>query len=133
MSANLATLAKGHEFPPATFTLSREWVAEYVAAVGDVAIAGTGGDIVPPMALATQAIRALIEASPLPEGTLHAGQEIVFKRAASIGETLTVKARIASRGERAGWVLMGVDFDAQAGGESVMNARGTITFPAGAG
>jgi hypothetical protein len=26
-------------------------------------------------------------------------------------------------------VLMSVDFDATAGGESVMTARGTITFP----
>lgn len=130
MPEPLLALPKGHHFPPATFTLSRDWVAEYIAAVGDEAIGGIGPDMVPPMALATQAIRALIEASPLPEGALHAGQEITFKRAVSMGETITVKARIASRGERAGWVLMSVDFDAQAGGESVMSARGTITFPA---
>lgn len=129
MTASLAALPKGHEFPPATFTLTREWVAEYVAAVSDGAIGNLGGNVVPPMALATQAIRALIEASPLPDGALHAGQEVAFKRAVSIGEVLTVNARIASRGERAGWVLMSVDFEALAGGESVMTARGTITFP----
>lgn len=132
MPPTLFSLPKGHEFPPATVTLTPEWVAEYIGAVGDEAIDSVSSDVVPPMALATQAIRALIEASPLPDGTLHAGQEIAFKRAVRIGETMTVNARIASRGERAGWLLMSVDFDATAGGESVMTARGTITFPADA-
>ena len=130
MTASLATLPKGHEFPPATFTLTPEWVAEYVTAVGDEAIGALGEGFVPPMALATQSIRALIEASPLPDGALHAGQEISFRRAVRIGEALTVNARIASRGERAGWVLMSVDFDVLANGDSVMTGRGTITFPA---
>lgn len=132
MPDSLAQLEKGQTLPPATFTLSTEWVSEYVAAVGDEAISAAGPDIVPPMALATQAIRALIEASPLPDGTLHAGQEIAFKRAVRVGETLTVNARVASRGERAGWVLVSVDFNALAAGESVMTARGTITFPVSA-
>src|SRR5262245_18321406 len=103
---SLAKLEKGTALPPATFTLTHEWVMEYAGAVGDNAIGALGDDVVPPMALATQAIRALIEASPLPEGTLHAGQEVSFKRAVSVGETLTVNSRIASRGERAGWVLL---------------------------
>jgi hypothetical protein len=130
MTTSLAALPKGFEFPPATFTLSREWVAEYVAAAGDEAIGALGDGLVPPMALAAQAVRALIEASPLPPGTLHAGQELSFRRAVRTGEQLTAQARIASRGERAGWVLMSVDFDVQAGGESVMSGRATVTFPA---
>ena len=132
MIASLAALPKGHEFPPATFTLTREWVAEYLAAVGDEAIGAVGDDVVPPMALATQSIRALIEASPLPEGTLHAGQELSFRRAVRVGETLTANARVASHGERAGWVLMSVDFEVQAGSDSVMTGRATVTFPADA-
>lgn len=132
MTASLAALPKGHEFPPATFSLTREWVAEYVTAVGDEAIGALGEGLVPPMALATQSIRALIEASPLPEGTLHAGQELSFKRVVRIGETLTANARVVSRGERAGWVLMSVDFAVLANGDSVMTGRGTITFPADA-
>lgn len=129
MASTLAALPKGHEFPPETFTLTPEWVREYVAAVGDEAIGALGDGLIPPMALATQSIRALIEASPLPDGALHAGQELSFQRAVRAGETLTAHARIASRGERAGWVLMSVDFDVRAGDASVMTGRGTITFP----
>ena len=130
MPVSLASLRRGHDFPPARFTLSPEWVGEYTSAVGDEAIGSAGEGLVPPMAVAALSIRALIQASPLPDGSLHAGQELSFRRPVRVGEELTVNARIVSRGERAGWVLLSVDFDAQAGGETVMTARGTLTFPA---
>lgn len=129
MTVSLSTLPRGHEFPPATFRLTPEWVREYVLAVGDQAITALDG-YVPPMAVAALSIRALIEASPLPAGALHAGQEVAFRRAVRVGEELTANARIASRGERGGWVLLSVDFEVHAGGETVMTARGTLTFPA---
>ena len=62
------------------------------------AIVGVCDTLVPPMAVATLSIRALIEASPLPPGTLHAGQELSFQRAVQVGEELTVDASVVSRG-----------------------------------
>jgi acyl dehydratase len=129
MPANFAALPKDHEFLPTAFTLSEEWVNAYIEAVDDHAIAAVGDTFVPPMALVALSIRALIEGSPLPPGTLHAGQELAFHRAVGIGEQLTVGARVVSRGERAGWVLLSVDFGVSSGGEDVMNGRATITFP----
>jgi acyl dehydratase len=130
MPVSLSALPKGHEFAPTAFTPTADWVREYIAAVGDEAIGGLGDGLVPPMALAACSIRALIEASPLPPGTLHAGQELSFHRAVRAGEQLTANARIVSRGERAGWVLMSIDFDVSAAGETVMRGRATVTFPA---
>ena len=129
MPATLAALPKGHEFPSTTFTLSEVWVNAYIDAVGDAAIAAVGDTFVPPMAIAALAIRALIEASPLPPGTLHAGQELSFHRAAQIGDELTVTAAIVSRGERAGWVLMSVDLSVSSADGAVMTGRATVTFP----
>jgi acyl dehydratase len=129
MPSTLAALPKGYEFPPTTFTLTPEWVNAYIDAVTDHAILGVSDTLVPPMAVAALAIRALIESSPLPPGTLHAGQELEFRRAVSVGEGLRVEARIASRGERAGWVLMGIELEAFAGSREVMLGRATITFP----
>lgn len=129
MASTLAALPKGYEFPAAAFTLSPEWVSGYIDAVGDAAIQKLGSDFVPPMAVAALAVRALIEASPLPPGSLHAGQELSFSRAVNVGEELTVGATILSRGERAGWVLMSLDLDVSAAGEQVMGGRATITFP----
>ena len=125
----LADLEKGHEFPPAPFDLSDQWVDAYVASVEDEAIGALEGAFVPPMAVAALAIRALLEHASLPPGTLHAGQELAFTAPVRRGEALTVAARIASRGERAGWALMGVELNVARDGEAVMTGRAMISFP----
>jgi len=130
MKATLAARQKGDEFPPATFQITRDWVEAYVDAVGDAAIASLGEDLVPPMAVAALSVRALIEASPLPPGTLHASQELSFTRPVRVGEEIAAAARVVSRGERAGWVLMGIELNVRASGEPAMTGRATITFPA---
>ena len=69
-------------------------------------------------------------AAGLPEGAVHVAQELSFVRSVSPGEALTASARVLSRGERQGWVLMGVDLTvADDSGASVMNGRATLTFP----
>jgi hypothetical protein len=52
-----------------------------------------------------------------------------FRRAVNVGEELSVTARIASRGERAGWVLMSVDLAVSSAEGQVMTGRATVTFP----
>jgi hypothetical protein len=130
MPPRLDTLAKGHEFPATTFELSAEWVREYVAAVEDEAIGSLGADLVPPMAVVALAVRALLERASLPAGAVHIGQEIVYRRAARVGEKLSAAARILSRGERQGWLLMGIDLSVNGEGGPVMEGRATLTMPA---
>jgi len=129
----LAALEKGHEFPPASFDLSDQWVGDYVASVEDEAIGALDGGFVPPMAVAALAIRALLEQAGLPPGTLHAGQELAFTAPVRRGETLTVAARIASRGKRAGWSLIAVELRVAREGATVMTGRATLSFPAAEG
>lgn len=126
----LASLQKGHEFPATEFELTSGWVGGYVAAVEDQAIEALGAGAVPPMAIAALSIRALLERAGLPPGAIHVGQELTLRSPVSIGERLSVTARIASRGERAGWVLMAVDLSVAAGEDEVMSARAVVTFPA---
>lgn len=129
MTTTLAALPKGHRFPPVAFDLSSQWVSSYVAAVEDAAI-GALADAVPPMAVAALSIRALLQSADLPPGAVHLGQDLTFRRAVRVGETLSVAAEIVSRGERQGWVLMGVGLSAAAAsGEPVMTGRATLTFP----
>ncbi|MCI0784080.1 MAG: MaoC family dehydratase [Chloroflexi bacterium] len=129
----LAALEKGHEFPPASFDLSEEWVDAYVAAVEDEAIGALDGGFVPPMAVTALAIRALLENASLPPGTLHIGQELAFTAPVRRGETLTVAARIASRGKRAGWALIAVELRVAGDDGTVMTGRVTLSFPAAEG
>lgn len=129
MPLTVADLEKGHQFPPVEFDLSQEWVSEYTKAVGDTAISRLGSDVVPPMAIAALGIRALLQHAALAPGTIHAGQEASFHRAAHIGDTLSMRASVGSRGERARWVLMSVDLEASGPSGNVMTGRTTITFP----
>ena len=130
MPPRLDTLAKGHELPATTFELSPEWVREYVTAVEDEAIGLLGPDLVPPMAVAALAVRALLDRAALPAGAVHIGQEMTFRRAVRAGERLSASARIVSRGERQGWLLMGIDLSVSGEGGPVMEGRATLTMPA---
>lgn len=131
MLLTVADLEKGHKFPPVQFDLSRAWVSGYVEAVGDTAISRLGSDVVPPMAIAALALHALLQHAALAPGTIHAGQEVTFHQVAHIGDELSVKANVGSRGERAGWVLMSVDLAASGPAGEVMTGRATITYPVG--
>ena len=73
-----------------------------------------------------------------PNGTLARGYALVQRDGHVIssvgevagGERLSVRARVASRGERQGWVLMGVEMSVQDGaGDPLMAGRATVTFP----
>ena len=129
MPPRLDTLAKGHELPASAFEFTPEWVREYTAAVEDEAIGPLGPDLVPPMAVAALAVRALLERAALPPGAVHIGQEMTFRRAVRVGEKLSASARIVSRGERQGWLLMGVDLSVNGDGGPVMEGRATLTMP----
>jgi len=133
MPPRLDSLARGHELPPSAFELSPEWVGEYVGAVEDEAIASLGPELVPPMAVAALAVRALLERAVLPPGAVHIGQEITFQRAVRIGEKLSASARIVSRGERQGWLLMGIELSVEGEGGPVMEGRATLTMPVAEG
>jgi hypothetical protein len=116
MALSLADLPKGHEFASQTFEVTPAWVAEYRAAVNDET---RPSSIVPPLALAA-----------LPEGAIHVSQELNSFRAVEQGESVVAKARIGSRGERAGWVLMGVELEVtEEAGDTIVSGRATITFP----
>lgn len=128
MTATLAAFEKGHHFAPVPLDLSEEWVRAYVDAVEDDAVAQQA-PAVPPMALATLGVRTLLDSAGLPDGAIHVAQELQFHRTAKTGDRLLASASVASRGERAGWVLMGIEMAMKDGDSPVMTGRATITFP----
>jgi len=130
MTVSLADLPKGHEFAETRFKLTEEWVAEYVRAVDDEVIGSVAGFGFPPLALAACSVRALLEQAGLPDGAIHVGQELNFSLNCEGEPQVVARARIASRGERQGWVLMGIDLSvASESGAQIISGRTTITFP----
>lgn len=129
MTASLAKLKKGHRFPTAKLDLSSEWVTDYVDAVEDRAIEPFG-DLVPPMAIATLSLRALLERVELPGGAIHVGELLAWGPAVRAGQRLRGPAIIMSRGERSGWVLMTISHEVVDDDyEEVMGGHATVAFP----
>ena len=80
----------------------------------------------------TPSLDALPKGHELPPGAIHLGQEMSFLRPVRVGERLSISARVVSRGERQGWVLMGIELDVRGDGHGpVMKGRATLTMPAG--
>jgi hypothetical protein len=128
MTVSLADLPKGHEFAETRFELTREWVAQYRAAVEDESSHPSDA---PPLSLATLSIRALLEEAALPSGAIHVSQEMSFSLGGQSSDVVVAKARVATRGERAGWVLMAIELEVEdETGTPMMSGRATITFPA---
>ncbi|MBI5288277.1 MAG: MaoC family dehydratase N-terminal domain-containing protein [Chloroflexi bacterium] len=133
---SITAFPRGHEFSPATFTLTAAEVAAYLDAVGDE---NDYGDTVPPLAAAALGLEALQGEIALPEGSLHTGQEVEHARTLQVGERLTMRGRVAQRSERQGYVICVIEFEivADAGldrtGEAgvAVRARSTIVAPAG--
>lgn len=126
--APITSFPRGHEFPSATFTLTPERVAAYLAAVGDN---GAYGDAVPPLAAVALGLAALQEHVSLPGGSLHTGQEVEQEAPALVGAELRLHARIAQRSERQGMVISVIELDITSGGATCMRARSTIMAPGG--
>jgi hypothetical protein len=72
-----------------------------------------------------------LDQAALPEGAIHVSQEVSLLNRGEIGDVVVARACVARRGERQGWVLMGMELAIEGeGGTPMMSGRATITFPA---
>ncbi len=132
MSQSLEALSKGYEFPPVAVDLSSAWVRDYTKAVEDGAIGTLGAELVPPLALAALSIRAFLQGAQLPAGAIHLGQEVSFARPINVGERISAGGRVASRGERRGWMIVGIELTIEDEScATIMTGRTTVTIPLG--
>jgi len=102
-------------------------VNSYIEAVDDQYSSVTN---VPPMAIAALSLKGVIQDLEIPGGTLHVGQEITFKGAINIPQTLLSQASVIQnslRGNQRFLVIGMLVTDEQ--GNEVMEARSTIMIP----
>src|SRR5437667_967663 len=129
MTLSLAALPKGHEFAETRIKLTSEWVAGYVRSVEDDAIGSVVEFGFPPLALAACSIRALLDQAALPDGAIQVGQELSFSLNRDTESEVGARARVASRGERQGWVVGGIELSGEMGsGAGMMSGRATLTL-----
>ena len=133
MAVDYATLSPGQRISEQTFRLDAETVASYIDAVDDRSMdwAPQGGDaFAPPMAIAAFGFRGLINDLEIPGGAIHGGQEIEFKGAVHVGETLKCAATILQNSIRRGMRFVVVRMEVEDGsGRQVLTGKSTIILP----
>jgi hypothetical protein len=134
MPRDYAALAVGDTISDRTFQLGLDGVEKYTAAVWDESGVFDPSDespTVPPMAVATFALRGVLDDLGIPEGTLHVGQEMAFLGAVPTGEELSCRALISQNAVKTGFRLLAVGMDVRdRNDKQVMTAKSTILVPA---
>ncbi len=122
-------LARGEALPVIPVVFDAADVRAYLDATGEPHEHWT--EAAPPLAVGALVLAALVDLMPLPEGTVHIGQEFQFLRAVTPGEPLEARLRVAQRSERGGAVVLALDLELYTGGgEAVLRGRATVVAPA---
>jgi len=123
-------LKAGQEFPPAAFQVDSATVSDYLKAVEENSVIYRGTGIVPPMAVAALALKALINAISMPPGTIHVSQEFEFMATVNTQDILTGRARVSRVQERGKLHLITVDINvANQKQESVLAGKTGFILP----
>ena len=89
-----------------------------------------GGRLAPPMAVAALCLRGVVTDLAIPGGPLHVGQELEFKSAVAVGQTLACSATVAQNSVRGGWRFLVVQLQAEdQDGRAVLKGKSTIMLP----
>jgi len=121
--ASVSSFPRGFQFPTFDFRISPEDARRYAEAVESQA------PDLPPLAVAAFALRRLLETMELPPGSLHASQDVEFIRTATTDRPLTVRALVAQRSERAGFVAAVIEFTVDDGEGPLLKGRSTVLAP----
>jgi 3-hydroxybutyryl-CoA dehydratase len=123
-------LTPGYAFPSTVLALDAQTVERYLRATqDDNAVYWRDGAVhlVPPLAVAALAFRGIAQEVALAPGSLHTGQEVLFRRLVTVGERLTVQAHVTASSRRRGFVGLAIDLAAtDHSGESAL--LGSLTL-----
>lgn len=107
---DLAALQSGASLPSQAFTLDRQSVAAYLAAVEDTApMYGAHEPIVPPLALLALAMRGLATLIAQHPGSLHVSQRLALHGPVRVGEAVRVHLQVRARSERRGFAVLSLE------------------------
>lgn len=127
---DLETLPQGYRLQPATYTFTRELVKAYLDAVQDRSPLYGKSALVPPMAVAALAMRAVLEGARLTPGTVHAAQDLEFASPVSVGEEVVCSVTVAQNSVRREWRFLVLEVSVNSSrGRSLMQGKTTLLVP----
>ena len=121
---SFAELDSGYEFPPANYELNSTIISTYNEAV-EASLKVT--DVVPPLAIAAYALKAVSQNFALPPGSIHVNQEFEFFKQVPVGTCINCRAKIAQRINRAKLNMLVIELNAfdQSNGK-ILSGKATI-------
>ena len=136
----LESVEAGRIFPPSPLDLSRGAIIRLLDSLeATLPVDGGGDEVVPPSAVASLALGALLTHVALPAGTLHASQEIRMERSVAVGAEAVCEAGVSAVSARGSLTFVTLDFtvrqtepDASPGSDSdaiIATGSGTVMFP----
>ena len=110
--------------------ITKEWVRQYLEAVGDPLPDYIELGIAPPLAISALALGNLLKKLALPGGAIHSLQEVNTVRAARLGEELVGWAGLERPRQRGNLQFITANYWVQdAAGSEVQNGKSTVLVP----
>lgn len=123
-------LVPGLTFSPASYVIDASAVGGYLKAIGSGQSVGNVSRAVPPVIVAGLSMKGMMEQVKLDSGSIHLSQELEFLRAVSVGETVTCRASVGKKQERAGLKMVTFEMEIfNACGEKVMTGKTLVGIP----
>jgi acyl dehydratase len=130
MAVDFEALDTGQELSDKTYVLDAPTVERYIGAVGDrsgMYQPTADRPVVPVMALAALGLRGVVADLGIPDGTVHAGQELEFSGAVRIGDVLRCRAVLSQNAVRGETRLVSLQLSVEdGGGRQVMSGKTTL-------
>ncbi len=111
------------------WTVTPEFVNDYLAAVEDGGGLYREKGLAPPMALAARTLGLLIEKLELPPGTVHTSQETRSQKAVALGQEVSGWAKTSRPFTKGQWQFLSVSFALRCDGEEALTGKTTVMSP----
>jgi hypothetical protein len=112
------------------WTVSREFVKDYLEATGDRSSLYDKEGAAPPLAVAAQVLTMLLEKMSLPPGSVHTAQEICAQGVIKIGQVVTGMAKWPRPAKRDQWRFISADFVIKGeDGATLLRGRTSVMAP----
>ena len=132
MSIDYGELTQGQQISNESYLLDASTVSKYVDAVGEQTCLKSkdGRELVPAMAVAALSFRGVLDGLQLPGGTLHVAQELEFRKAVAVGESVRCNAELLQNSVRRGLRVMVVRLEVSDGaGDLALEGKSTVMVP----
>ncbi|MFH1141581.1 MAG: MaoC family dehydratase N-terminal domain-containing protein [Chloroflexota bacterium] len=125
-----SAIGTGGDLGEVHFSLDPSHLREYISTVGDQSELFQSSEVAPLTAVAALGVGTFLGKLALPAGTVHVAQELAAHRAATWGQRLSCRARVAQSSQRREGRFLVVEFTiADHGGQPIMDGRTTLLVP----